>query len=86
MSKKTDLEQLRRDVQYLTDRTAILDCISLHSRGHDRHDVDLITQAYHSDGFDQHGTVVNPGPAIRVLDQSGSRCGVPGPHAQHHNP
>jgi hypothetical protein len=44
------------------DRTAILDCISNHSRGHDRHDADLITRAYHPDGFDQHGSTVNSGP------------------------
>jgi SnoaL-like domain len=62
VSTETELDQLRKDVQYLLDRTAILDCVSSHSRGHDRHDVDLITEAYHSDGFDQHGNVVNPGP------------------------
>lgn len=49
--------------QYLMDRTAILDCISSHSRGHDRHDAELLTNAYHPDGFDEHGKAVNPGPA-----------------------
>ncbi|HYP64528.1 MAG TPA: nuclear transport factor 2 family protein [Acidocella sp.] len=58
----TELEQLRRDVQYLKDRQAIYDCIALHARGHDRHDVDLLTAAYHEDGVDEHGFAINPGP------------------------
>ena len=85
MSTETELDQLRKHVQYLLDRTAILDCISSHSRGHDRHDVDLITEAYHSDGFDQHGNVVNPGPEYHVLDGPGPRGGIAGPHPQHHH-
>lgn len=56
-----ELEQLRADVQYLKDRVAILDCISTHSRGCDRHDSDLIDSAYHPDGFDEHGNSVNRG-------------------------
>ena len=56
------LEQLRRDVQYLTDRTAILDCIARHARGCDRHDVDMLTSTYHDDGVDEHGVAINPGP------------------------
>ena len=43
------------------DRTAIADCIALHARGCDRHDVDLIGAAYHPDGVDEHGTVTNMG-------------------------
>jgi hypothetical protein len=43
----TTLEALARDVQYLSDRQAILDCIANQSRGHDRHDVDLMTSVYH---------------------------------------
>ena len=62
MSDQSDFEQLRRDVQYLMDRSAIFDCISSHGRGHDRHDADLITNAYHPDGIDEHGKVVNEGP------------------------
>jgi hypothetical protein len=57
-----DLEQLRRDVAYLMDRQAILDCIASHAHGHDRHDSAVITAAYHDDGFDEHGNAVNPGP------------------------
>ncbi len=56
------LEDLRRDVQYLKDRLAILDCISTLSRGTDRHDVDLMTKAFHRDGWDEHGTSVVQGP------------------------
>ena len=62
MSIGTDLERLRRDVQYLKDRQAILDCIARHARGHDRHDVDLLTGAYHPDGIDEHGHAINRGP------------------------
>lgn len=53
---------LEEDVRYLMDRTEILDCISRHARGHDRHDVDLLTSTYHSDGIDEHGYAVNAGP------------------------
>jgi hypothetical protein len=60
MGDETGLEQLRRDVQYLMDRTAILDCIARHARGHDRHDVELLSSAYHEDGVDEHGHAVNP--------------------------
>jgi hypothetical protein len=55
------LDDLQRDVRYLLDRTAILDCIAHHARGCDRHDVDLITAAYHPDGMDEHGFAINPG-------------------------
>ncbi len=49
MSNGDELDQLRRDVRYLMERNAILDCISEHSRGHDRHDEDLLARAYHPD-------------------------------------
>lgn len=57
-----ELQQLRRDVQYLKDRQAIYDCIALHARGHDRHDTEILTSVYHEDGVDEHGYAVNPGP------------------------
>jgi hypothetical protein len=57
-----ELEELRRDVRYLKDRQAIYDCIAQHARGHDRHDSDLLTAAYHPDGTDEHGYAINPGP------------------------
>jgi len=62
MSSNDDLEQLRRDVQYLKDRQEILDCIANQSRGHDRHDVELMTDVYHEDGIDEHGPNVIKGP------------------------
>lgn len=58
----TALEQLARDVRYLKDRVEILDCVAQHARGHDRHDVELLTAAYHPDGVDEHGHALNPGP------------------------
>ncbi|BBY90419.1 hypothetical protein MGALJ_00880 [Mycobacterium gallinarum] len=62
MTVDADLDALARDVRYLMDRSEILDCISRHARGCDRHDIDLITSAYHADGVDEHGDAVNPGP------------------------
>jgi hypothetical protein len=63
MATQHELEQLRRDVQYVKDRIAILDCVAKQARGHDRHDAELMTSVYHEDGVDEHGPVVNPGPA-----------------------
>jgi SnoaL-like domain len=57
------LDTLKKNVRYLMDRSEILDCISRHARGCDRHDVDLIASAYHGDGVDEHGHAVNSGPA-----------------------
>src|SRR5690349_16502143 len=62
MSQQIDLQKLARDVQYLVDRQAIVDVIAKHARGHDRHDVELLTGAYHEDGIDEHGHAINPGP------------------------
>jgi len=62
MTSGADLVTLQRDVRYLMDRTAILDCIARHARGCDRHDVNLICAAYHEDGVDEHGKAINPGP------------------------
>ncbi|WP_019926150.1 nuclear transport factor 2 family protein [Nocardia sp. BMG111209] len=62
MTTDVDVAALQRDVRYLMDRTRILDRIAGHARGCDRHDADLITAAYHSDGIDEHGAAVNPGP------------------------
>jgi len=57
-----DLGQLQRDVRYLLDRSAILDCVATHARACDRHDAELLTSCYHDDGVDEHGHAVNPGP------------------------
>jgi hypothetical protein len=63
MATEHELEQLRRDVRYVKDRIAILDCVAKQARGHDRHDAELMTSAYHDDGVDEHGPAVNTGPA-----------------------
>jgi hypothetical protein len=57
-----DLAALQRDVRYLKDRLAVVDTIAQHSRGCDRHDIDLITAAYHDDGVDEHGAATRTGP------------------------
>ncbi|MDQ1725833.1 MAG: hypothetical protein QOG52_2861, partial [Frankiaceae bacterium] len=62
MNSEAELDVLRRRVQNLEDRAAILDCIATHARGCDRHDVDLLTSTYHDDGVDEHGTTINAGP------------------------
>src|SRR4051812_21667744 len=62
MTASDDIEQLRREVQYLKDRTAIADCIANHARGCDRHDEELLASVYHDDGVDEHGTTINAGP------------------------
>jgi hypothetical protein len=61
MAYADELAVLRSEVQYLRDRSDILDCIARHARGCDRHDADLITSAYHADGVDEHGNVRNTG-------------------------
>ena len=62
MTTDVSVDTLQKDVRYLLDRTEILDCIAGHARGCDRHDIDLITSAYHSDGVDEHGHETNAGP------------------------
>jgi hypothetical protein len=61
MDTEQRLAQLERQLQYLTDRTAILDCIARNARGCDRHDSALLASSYHDDGTDEHGYAVNPG-------------------------
>ncbi len=53
--------QLMADVQYLKDRQAILDVINQQSRGCDRHDTELVAEAFHEGGWDEHGTQITPG-------------------------
>lgn len=62
MTDSDDLEQLRRRLQHIEDRMAILDCVMNQARGHDRHDADLMASVYFEDGVDEHGPVVNFGP------------------------
>jgi hypothetical protein len=58
-----DLERLAADVQYLKDRLAIADCVHRHARGHDRFDVELMTDCYYPDGIDEHGAAaIHSGP------------------------
>jgi hypothetical protein len=62
MDDGEEIEQLRREVRYLRDRLDILDCVNNQSRGHDRHDVELMTAVYLDDGIDEHGPTVKAGP------------------------
>jgi len=63
MSPENELEELRRELRWVKDRIEILDCVANQARGHDRHDVELMTRVYHADGVDEHGAVVNEGLA-----------------------
>ncbi|OHV41613.1 MULTISPECIES: nuclear transport factor 2 family protein [Pseudofrankia] len=63
MTAETELEELRREIRYVKDRIEILDCVNKQSRGHDRHDADLMASVYAADGIDEHGPDVNPGAA-----------------------
>jgi hypothetical protein len=77
-----DLEKLQRDVQYLMDRAAILDCVAKHARGNDRHDSDLITAAYHPDGLDEHGDQLTEGPKYAAWANAAHEASVA---SQSHN-
>lgn len=61
MTQDVTLQNLIKDVQYLKDRSEILDCIANHARGCDRFDEELLSSTYHSDGLDEHGYVLNSG-------------------------
>jgi hypothetical protein len=61
MTTEDELQQLKKDVQYIKDRTAILDVINRQSRGHDRHDAPLQNSCFWEDGADEHGAWVTPG-------------------------
>lgn len=76
MTESIDLKQLNQNVQYLMDRTAILDCISQHARAHDRFDVELLTAAYHPDGKDEHGYAINEGPDYADWANSAHQAGA----------
>jgi hypothetical protein len=52
------------EVQRLTDRQAILDCIYRYARGVDRDDIDLVSSAYHADARDDHGFFVGTGRSM----------------------
>lgn len=63
MSSDDRLAALERKVQYLTDRQAILDCVTRNSRGNDRFDAELTAGTYHPDGWHELGHSRIPGPA-----------------------
>ena len=65
-----ELEALRRDVRYLMDRSEILDCVANQSRGHDRHDVELMTSVFAEDGLDEHGRAIRSARSISAASAS----------------
>jgi hypothetical protein len=55
------LDAMRRELRYVRDRLEIRDVINSQARGHDRHDLDLMSAVYHDDGIDEHGPTVKAG-------------------------
>jgi hypothetical protein len=55
MSIEERLAALEQQLQEMTDRQAIFDCIKRNSRGNDRFDKELITSTYHDDGIHELG-------------------------------
>lgn len=51
-------EALARQVRYLSDRQEVLDCVNLYGRGLDRLDPELIRDAFHPGGIDNHASFV----------------------------
>ena len=58
MTDRDRFEALERKVQHLTDRQAILDCLTRELRGRDRQDVELTRSAFWDDALDEHGPKV----------------------------
>jgi hypothetical protein len=52
---QAELAELRAQVQSLTDRQEIIDCVHRYARGLDRHDEEIYASAYHVDAIDHHG-------------------------------
>jgi hypothetical protein len=51
---RAEVAHLKAQVDGLSDRQAILDCLTRYSRGLDRHDEELLTSVYHADATDHH--------------------------------
>lgn len=75
MSAIISQEELSKNVQYLLDRTAIMDCVAQHARAHDRHDVELLTDCYHEDGIDEHGFAINRGTEYAIWANAAHAAG-----------
>lgn len=52
------IEQLLKQVERLSDRQQIYDCVVSYCRGLDRLDPEFIRSSFHSDGIDDHGAFV----------------------------
>jgi SnoaL-like protein len=59
-------DSIAPELQYLLDRTAIMDCMVRYSRGLDRHDEDLIASAFWDDAIDNHGDFVGNGRELAI--------------------
>lgn len=74
MQLDKELEQIRGTLRYLSDRQAILDCITRESRGRDRHDAEMTAGCYSADGADEHGLFITPGPEYGEKANAGHRA------------
>lgn len=62
-----DDDELKRSVQELLDRQAILDCLNRYARGLDRRDLDMLRSVFHPDATDHHGALADYYPAADAL-------------------
>lgn len=62
-----DDDALRRAVQGLLDKEAILDCLNRYARGLDRRDLDMLASVFHDDATDHHGGGAEYHPAAEAL-------------------
>ncbi|NGY04033.1 nuclear transport factor 2 family protein [Solimonas terrae] len=74
MIDETEFAQLKRDVQQLKDRQAILDCIQRECRARDRQDATQIAGCWWEDGIDEHGANVTQAPDYPARANAGHRA------------
>lgn len=55
---KAEMAAMRRQLDVLNDRAAILDCITRYTHAIDRHDWEALRDVYHADGIANHGDFV----------------------------
>ena len=84
---RAELEELRETTGRLADRAAIAECVNRQTRGVDRHDVELMTGAYHADGVARFGPAIVPAAEYGEWSNEahGDRFGLHAHHLTTHN-
>jgi len=75
MNVEAEILELRKAIQEIRDRQAILDCLVREARGRDRFDAAMTASCYWEDGADEHGPSVTPGPVYGERANAGHRAG-----------